>query len=254
MNKIVEVSNVIKEYGEIGSTFRALKEVSLNINKGEFVGIMGSSGSGKTTLLNIMSTIDKATLGEVLIDGKRIDDYKDEDLAKFRRDTIGFVFQAFNLLDNMTIRDNIALPLALNNVKHKIILKKIDELTELLGISNQLDKYPYELSGGQKQRVAICRALITSPKVIFADEPTGALDSKSSSEVLECFKNINKTIGTTIIMVTHDANAASYCNRVMFLKDGKLHGRLDSSGDKKELFKKVLNMLAVMGGSENELL
>lgn len=123
MNKIVEVSNVIKEYGEIGSTFRALKEVSLNINKGEFVGIMGPSGSGKTTLLNIMSTIDKATLGEVLIDGKRIDDYKDEDLAKFRRDTIGFVFQAFNLLDNMTIRDNIALPLALNNVKHKIILK-----------------------------------------------------------------------------------------------------------------------------------
>ncbi len=251
---MVEVSNVIKEYGEIGSTFRALKEVSLHIYKGEFVGIMGPSGSGKTTLLHIMSTIDKATYGKVLIDGKKINTFKDDELARFRRDSIGFVFQAFNLLDNMTIRDNIALPLTLNNVKLPIIIKKIDELTKLLGISNQLDKYPYELSGGQKQRAAISRALITSPKVIFADEPTGALDSKASSEVLECFKNINKKLGTTIIMVTHDANAASYCDRIMFLKDGKIHGRLDSDGDKKELFKKVLNMLAVMGGSENELL
>ncbi|MGP7816470.1 ABC transporter ATP-binding protein [Niallia sp. 01092] len=254
MKKMVEVSNVIKEYGEIGSTFRALKEVSLHIYKGEFVGIMGPSGSGKTTLLHIMSTIDKATYGKVLIDGKKINTFKDDELARFRRDSIGFVFQAFNLLDNMTIRDNIALPLTLNNVKLPIIIKKIDELTKLLGISNQLDKYPYELSGGQKQRAAISRALITSPKVIFADEPTGALDSKASSEVLECFKNINKKLGTTIIMVTHDANAASYCDRIMFLKDGKIHGRLDSDGDKKELFKKVLNMLAVMGGSENELL
>lgn len=254
MKKMVEVSNVIKEYGEIGSTFRALKEVSLHIYKGEFVGIMGPSGSGKTTLLHIMSTIDKATYGKVLIDGKTINTFKDDELARFRRDSIGFVFQAFNLLDNMTIRDNIALPLTLNNVKLPIIIEKIDELTKLLGISNQLDKYPYELSGGQKQRAAISRALITSPKVIFADEPTGALDSKASSEVLECFKNINKKLGTTIIMVTHDANAASYCDRIMFLKDGKIHGRLDSDGNKKELFKKVLNMLAVMGGSENELL
>lgn len=257
MNKMVEVSNVTKEYGEIGSSFsafRALKEVNLAINQGEFVGIMGPSGSGKTTLLNIMSTIDKATKGKVLIDGQNINNLKDHELARFRRETIGFVFQAFNLLDNMSIRDNIALPLTLNNIKHQVILEKIEEFTRLLGIANQLDKYPYELSGGQKQRVAICRALVTSPKVIFADEPTGALDSRSSSEVLECFKNINTTIGTTIIMVTHDASAASYCDRIMFLKDGKLHGRLDSNGDKKELFKKVLNMLAVMGGTEDELL
>lgn len=254
MNKMVEVSNVTKEYGEIGSAFRALKEVNLTINQGEFVGIMGPSGSGKTTLLNIMSTIDKATKGKVFIDGQNINNLKDHELARFRRETIGFVFQAFNLLDNMSIRDNIALPLTLNNIKHQVILEKIEEFTRLLGIANQLDKYPYELSGGQKQRVAICRALVTSPKVIFADEPTGALDSRSSSEVLECFKNINTTIGTTIIMVTHDASAASYCDRIMFLKDGKLHGRLDSNGNKKELFKKVLNMLAVMGGTEDELL
>ncbi|KPV60905.1 bacitracin ABC transporter ATP-binding protein [Paenibacillus sp. A3] len=252
--KIVEVSDVTKEYGEKASTFLALKEVSLDFDEGEFVGIMGPSGSGKTTLLNIMSTIDRPSSGRIFIDGYDITTIKDKELAKFRRDTIGFVFQAFNLLDNMTIRDNIALPLTLNNVKLEIILSKIDELTQLLGISEQLDKYPYELSGGQKQRAAICRALITSPKVIFADEPTGALDSKSSSEVLECFKSVNKKLDTTIIMVTHDAVAASYCDRVMFLKDGRIHGRLDSDGNKQELFKKVLNMLAVMGGTSHEFL
>ncbi|CAM3708614.1 ABC transporter ATP-binding protein [Mesobacillus zeae] len=254
MKKMVEVSNVMKEYGEVGSSFRALKDVSLDIYKGEFVGIMGPSGSGKTTLLNIMSTIDKASSGRILIDSEPVNNLKDNELARFRRDAVGFIFQDFNLLDNMTTRDNIALPLTLNNIKHQIILDKIDELTKLLGISHQVDKYPYELSGGQKQRAAICRALITSPKVIFADEPTGALDSKSSSEVLECLKNINKTMGTTIIMVTHDANAASYCDRIMFLRDGKIHGRLDSDGNKKELYRKVLNMLAIMGGTENELL
>lgn len=252
--KIVEVSDVTKEYGEKTSTFMALKGVSLDFDEGEFVGIMGPSGSGKTTLLNIMSTIDRPSSGRISIDRYDITAIKDKELAKFRRDTIGFVFQAFNLLDNMTIRDNIALPLTLNNVKLDIILSKIDELTQMLGISEQLDKYPYELSGGQKQRAAICRALITSPKVIFADEPTGALDSKSSSEVLECFKSVNKKLDTTIIMVTHDAVAASYCDRVMFLKDGRIHGRLDSDGNKQELFKKVLNMLAVMGGTSHEFL
>lgn len=249
MKKMVETLNVIKEYGEASRSFRALKEINLDIYEGEFVAIMGPSGSGKTTMLNIMSTIDKVTSGKVLIDGKDITIIKENEIANFRRDVIGFVFQDFNLLDNMTIRDNIALPLTLNNVKVNVILQKIDELTKLLGIIDQLDKYPYELSGGQKQRATICRALITSPKVIFADEPTGALDSKSSSEVLECFKNINKKLGTTIIMVTHDAAAASYCDRIMFLKDGKLNGRLDSDGNKNELFKKILNMLAVMEGN-----
>ncbi|GAA0422390.1 MAG: ABC transporter ATP-binding protein [Bacillota bacterium] len=254
MKKIVELSNVIKEYGKSSNSFRALKEVSFDINEGEFVGIMGPSGSGKTTLLNIMSTIDKPTYGKVLLDGKDLNEFKGENLAGFRRDNIGFVFQSFNLLDNMTVRDNIALPLTLNNVRHEIILQKIDTFTKLLGISDQMDKYPVELSGGQKQRVAICRALITDPKVIFADEPTGALDSKYSSDVLECFKNVNSRLGITIIMVTHDSNAASYCDRVMFLKDGKMHGRLDSNGNKQEMFTKVLDMLAILGGSDNELL
>ncbi|WP_066501002.1 ABC transporter ATP-binding protein [Abyssisolibacter fermentans] len=254
MKKIVEAINVTKEYGEMKSVYKALKEVNLDIYEGEFVGIMGPSGSGKTTMLNIMSTIDKATFGKVIIDGIDITTIKRNELANFRRDVVGFVFQEFNLLDNMTIRDNIALPLALNNVKVSIITKKIDEYAKLLGIINQLDKYPYELSGGQKQRAVICRALISSPKVIFADEPTGALDSRLSSEVLECFKNINETLNTTIIMVTHEAVAASYCNRVMFLKDGKINGRLDSSGNKKQLFKKIIKMLAVMGGSDDELL
>ena len=254
MKKIVEVFSVIKQYGKIGASFRALKEVSLEIDEGEFVGIMGPSGSGKTTLLHIMSTIDKATSGKILIDGRDITKIKENEIARFRRDFIGFVFQDFNLLDNMTIQDNIVLPLTLNNIKVNVIIKRMEELTKLLGIEDQLDKYPYELSGGQKQRAAICRALITSPKVIFADEPTGALDSKSSSEVLECFKNINKKLQTTIIMVTHDAKAASYCNRVLFLKDGKIDGSLHSNGNKNELFKKILNMLALMGGAQDELL
>lgn len=254
MRKIIEASNIIKVYGETGGTFRALKEISLEINEGEFIGIMGPSGSGKTTLLNIMSTVDKATSGKILIDGINISTIKENRLARFRRDTIGFVFQDFNLLDNMTIRDNIALPLTLNNIKANTILREVDELTNLLGIAEQLDKYPYELSGGQKQRTAICRALITSPKVVFADEPTGALDSRSSSEVLKCFKNVNRKLGTTIVIVTHDAIAASYCDRIMFLKDGKITGRLDSNGDKKEFYKNILNMLALMGGNADELL
>ncbi len=254
MRTIIEASNIIKVYGETVGTFRALKEVSLEINEGEFIGIMGPSGSGKTTLLNIMSTVDKATSGKILIDGINISTIKENRLARFRRDTIGFVFQDFNLLDNMTIRDNIALPLTLNNIKANTILREVDELTNLLGIAEQLDKYPYELSGGQKQRTAICRALITSPKVVFADEPTGALDSRSSSEVLKCFKNVNRKLGTTIVIVTHDAIAASYCDRIMFLKDGKITGRLDSNGDKKEFYKNILNMLALLGGNADELL
>lgn len=254
MKKIAEVSNLIKDYGLLTNKHRILKEIDLEINEGEFFSIMGSSGSGKTTFLNIMSTIDKATSGKVIIDGKDVNSLKEDELARFRRDVIGFVFQDFNLLDSMTVRDNIALPLTLNSEKIEIILERINKLTKLLGIEKHLDKYPYQLSGGQKQRAAICRALITSPKVIFADEPTGALDSKSSVEVLECFANINKSYNTTIIMVTHDARAASYADRVMFLKDGSINGELYSSGNKGEMFKKILNMIAVMGGESDELI
>lgn len=254
MGKIVEISKLIKDYGKLSNKHKVLKEIDLDIDEGQFISIMGPSGSGKTTFLNIMSTIDKATSGKVIIDGKDVNSLKEEELARFRRDVIGFVFQDFNLLDSMTIRDNIALPLTLNSERIEIILKRIDKLTKLLGIEKHLDKYPYQLSGGQKQRAAICRALIASPKVIFADEPTGALDSKASAEVLECFANINKAYNTTIIMVTHDARAASYADRVMFLKDGRISGEIDSSGNRSELFKKILNMIAVMGGENDEFL
>ncbi|NFF66474.1 ABC transporter ATP-binding protein [Clostridium sporogenes] len=254
MKKIVEISKLIKDYGRLTNQYKVLKGIDLEINEGEFISIMGPSGSGKTTLLNIMSTIDKATSGMVIIDSKDVNSLREDELARFRRDVIGFVFQDFNLLDSMTIRDNIALPLTLNSEKTEIILERINKLTKLLGIEKHLDKYPYQLSGGQKQRAAICRALITSPKVIFADEPTGALDSKSSVEVLECFANINKSYNTTIVMVTHDARAASYADRIMFLKDGSISGELYSSGNKSEMFKKILNMIAVMRGERNELI
>ncbi|EPY6466980.1 ABC transporter ATP-binding protein [Clostridium sporogenes] len=254
MKKIVEISKLIKDYGRLTNQYKVLKGIDLEINEGEFISIMGPSGSGKTTLLNIMSTIDKATSGMVIIDSKDVNSLREDELARFRRDVIGFVFQDFNLLDSMTIRDNIALPLTLNSEKTEIILERINKLTKLLGIEKHLDKYPYQLSGGQKQRAAICRALITSPKVIFADEPTGALDSKSSVEVLECFANINKSYNTTIVMVTHDARAASYADRIMFLKDGSISGELYSNGNKSEMFKKILNMIAVMGGESNELI
>jgi putative ABC transport system ATP-binding protein len=254
MSEMIQVRGLTKQYGNKGAVCKALQEVELDISEGEFVAIMGPSGSGKTTLLNIMSTIDKPTMGQVLIAGNALEKLKENEVAKFRRDTIGFVFQDFNLLDNMTIRDNIALPLTLNNIKAEIILKKMDELTYLFGIETQLDKYPYQLSGGQKQRAAVCRALITKPKILFADEPTGALDSKAAAQLLECFKNVKKEYGITVVMVTHDVSAASYCDRVVFLKDGRINGKLETNGDSRNLFKKILNMVAVLGGDNHERL
>ncbi|MCX7773292.1 MAG: ABC transporter ATP-binding protein [Clostridia bacterium] len=245
---IIKTQDLKKEYGSKGVKYQALTGIDLEVNKGEFLAIMGPSGSGKTTLLNILSTIDKPTSGKVSFNGMDLFSIKNEELAKFRRDRIGFVFQDFNLLDNMTVMDNIALPLALNKANHKDITAKVHELAGFFGIEQQLTKYPYQLSGGQKQRVAAARALIMNPSVIFADEPTGALDSKASAELLECFKRLNTNFGTTIIMVTHDAFAASYCGRIMFLKDGAIHARLDSSGSRKDLFHKILDMLGAMGG------
>lgn len=253
MKKIIEVSGLTKNYGRLANKNEVLKKIDLGINEGEFISIMGPSGSGKTTFLNIMSTIDKGTSGKVIIDGKDISTLKEDDLARFRAKTIGFIFQDFNLLDTMTIRDNIALPMTLNDENIEVIVKRIHDITRLLGIEKYLDKYPYEISGGQKQRAAISRAVIAAPKVIFADEPTGALDSKSSAEVLDCFTNINKTSNTTIVMVTHDSRAASYANRVIFLKDGIISGEINSSGVRSDMFKKVINMTAIMGGERNEL-
>lgn len=252
MDTMIQVKSLIKHYGNKGAVCKALHGVEFNIGTGEFVAIMGPSGSGKTTLLNMMSTIDQPTHGEVFIDGKSVQTLTDKEVALFRRDMIGFVFQDFNLLDNMTIRDNIALPLTLNNGKVDVILQKVNELTHLFGIENQLDKYSYQLSGGQKQRAAVCRALVNQPKILFADEPTGALDSKSAVELLECFKNAKKQYKTTVVMVTHDASAASYCDRVLFLRDGMISGKLKTNGNTKEFFKRILNMVAVLGGDSNE--
>ncbi len=254
MASMIEVKDLTKIFGQRGAACRALHEVSFEIDMGAFVAVMGPSGSGKTTLLNIISSIDKPTKGRVIIGGREISTLKEKELALFRRDMIGFVFQEFNLLDNMTIRDNIALPLTLNNKKTEEILRKVRELTVLFGIDDQLDKYPYQLSGGQKQRAAVCRALVNDPKILFADEPTGALDSKAASELLACFQNITNKYATTVVMVTHDASAASYCDRVLFLKDGMISSKLETNGNAKEFFKKILNMIALLGGERNERL
>lgn len=252
MNTMIEVRNLTKKYGNKDAVFTALNNVELDIYKGEFVAVMGPSGSGKTTLLNLMSTIDIASRGTIKINNNLMGNFKEKELAVFRRETIGFVFQEFNLLDNMRVQDNIALPLTLSNVNSDLILEKVNELTLLFGIKDHLEKYPYQLSGGQKQRAAVCRALINNPKIIFADEPTGALDSKAASELLECFRSTKKLYGTTVVMVTHDALAASYCDRVLFLKDGIISGKLETDGNSSEFFKKILNMVAMLGGNSNE--
>ena len=215
---------------------------------------MGPSGAGKTTLLNILSTVDKPTSGGVYYDNKDIGKMNNKDLSKFRRDNIGFIFQDYNLLDSMSVEDNIALPLVIGNEKQSKIKEEVLRLAKFFGIESHLKKYPYELSGGQKQRAAAARALITSPKIIFADEPTGALDSKSSSELLNCLKDMNEKFNVTVIMVTHDPFSASYSKKVIFIKDGKLNARIDSSGNRKEFYNNIMNLLTSMGGEVNELL
>lgn len=253
MSIIIETKDLKKVYGLRGMSSTVLDGINLEIEEGEFLGIMGPSGAGKTTLLNIMSTIDTPTSGKYYFQGKDMSKVKGKELALFRKNKIGFIFQDFNLLDTMTIQDNIALPLALSKVNHREIIEKIEKISEFLGIKDHLNKYPYQLSGGQKQRAAAARALMTSPSVIFADEPTGALDSKSSAELLQCLSNMNKKFNTTIIMVTHDAFASSYCRRIMFIKDGKIHAKLDKNKSRKEFFKRIMDMVTSMGGEADEL-
>jgi putative ABC transport system ATP-binding protein len=253
-NIIMETRDLKKIYGSKGASFVALDGVDLKIEKGDFLGIMGPSGAGKTTLLNLISTIDKPTSGKIIFEGTDLSNIKDRDLSRLRRNSIGFIFQDFNLLDNMTIEDNIALPLALEKKNYKNILSKVHNISEFFGIRDHLKKYPYQLSGGQKQRTAAARALITSPSVIFADEPTGALDSKSSAELLQSMIKMNEEYKTTIMMVTHDAFAASYCKRILFLKDGKIHAKLDKNESRKEFFNRILDLLGSLGGGNHELL
>lgn len=254
MDLVLETKNLKKEYGSKGMVFTAVDNIDLNVYKGEFLGIMGPSGAGKTTLLNMLSTIDRPTSGEIYYEGKNIGHMKNRELSIFRRNNVGFIFQDFNLLDSMSVEDNIALPLALSKVDSKEIKDKVKRLSKFFGLDDQLRKYPYQLSGGQKQRVAAARALITSPSVVFADEPTGALDSKSSSELLQCFSRMNQEFNTTVIMVTHDAFAASYCKRILVIKDGKIYAKLDKDETRKEFFKRILDLLASMGGGVDELI
>ncbi|AZV56425.1 ABC transporter ATP-binding protein [Clostridium sp. AWRP] len=254
MSIVIETKDLGKIYGSKAVAFTALHGINLKVEEGEFLGIMGPSGAGKTTLLNLLSTIDVPTTGNIIFNGKDITKLKNKELSLFRRDKIGFIFQDFNLLDTMTVEDNIALPLALSKVNHKEIQNKVKQLSEFFGIDRHLKNYPYELSGGQKQRTAAARALITEPSVIFADEPTGALDSKSSAELLQCLSSMNEKFNKTVIMVTHDVFAASYCKRILFIKDGKIHARIDKNESRKEFFQRIIEMLAALGGAVNELL
>lgn len=248
MNKIVEIKNLIKNYGTGGFLTTVLKGVNMEICQNDFIAVMGPSGSGKTTLLNILSTIDAPTQGSVFLDGKDITRVSNKELSKIRRDKIGFIFQDYNLLDTMTLQDNIALPLSLNGVPGKTCIEKTEELAGMFGLKGHLRKYPYQLSGGQKQRGAACRALITDPEIIFADEPTGALDSRSSKDLLECLRTVNESGRATILMVTHDAFSASYAKDVYILSDGQIQCRLSRGESRKEFYDRIIDMQASMGG------
>lgn len=245
---ILEVHNVKKIYTQrLGSVrVTALSNVSFTAEKGEYIAIMGESGSGKTTLLNILAALDKPTSGSVLLDGTDIASIKEKNIAKFRRDNLGFVFQEFNLLDNFTVRDNVLLPLVLMGLPQDEMFKRLAPTAKKLGITELLDKYPYEISGGQKQRTAAARAMITEPKILLADEPTGALDSKSSDELLSLFADFNRQ-GQTILMVTHSVKAASRANRVLFIKDGEIYHQLYRGISSDEaMYKKISDTLTVI--------
>lgn len=234
---ILEVSGLKKIYTTRlgGSRVEALKNVNFSVEKGEYVAIMGESGSGKTTLLNILAALDKPSGGSIMLDGMNLNDIKESSVSAFRRDNLGFVFQEFNLLDTFTIEDNIYLPLVLSNKAYKQMRAQLEPIAQRLDITDILKKYPYEVSGGQKQRAAVARAIITSPKLILADEPTGALDSKATDELLRLFREINQS-GQTILMVTHSVRAASVSGRVLFIKDGEVFHQLYRGQDDDERF------------------
>lgn len=246
-NTVLEIKNLVKDYGTKGFKTNVLKGLNLKVNKNDFIAIMGPSGSGKTTLLNILSTIDKPTQGSIILDGKDLTKLKNKELSNIRKDKIGFIFQDYNLLDTMTLQDNIALPLSLNGVSSKRCIEKTNQLAMMFGLKEHLQKYPYQLSGGQKQRGATCRALIANPEIIFADEPTGALDSKSSHDLLECLKLVNENGQATILMVTHDAFSASYAKEVYILSDGAIKCKLAKGQSRKEFYDRIIDMQASMG-------
>lgn len=248
--EIIKIDNVVKVYNAYkdAKEAMALDGININIKDGDFVGIMGPSGSGKTTLLNMLSGVDKPTSGEIIIKDQSINDMGKDELALFRRKNIGYIFQDFNLLDSLTLKENIALPLILDKLNPNDVENRVKELMKLFDIYDLANKYSYNVSGGQKQKVAVVRALVNNPSVIFADEPTGNLDSKSTSNIMDAISNINKEIKSTVLMVTHDPFAASFCNRIVFIKDGKVKMEIASSGNRKDFFDRILEVQSVIGG------
>lgn len=251
---ILEANKITKVYGEAsgeGAT-TALRGVSLSMNKGDFIAIMGPSGSGKTTLLNVLSGIDRPTSGEVMLAGHFISEMSGDDLALYRRRQLGFVFQEFNLLDSLTVKENIMLPMVLEHKSAGAMEEKVQKLARLFDIEDILHKYPYHISGGQQQRTAVSRALVNEPSILFADEPTGNLDSKSAAAIMECFEKIVRDLSTTILLVTHDVFAASYCQKVVFIKDGLIHSHIVKKGTRKEFLNQIMDNLAVLGGRTHD--
>lgn len=249
MKNILSVEKIEKYYGNKGNITKAIDNISFGVDQGEFVGIMGPSGSGKTTLLNCISTIDTVTTGSIIINNHDITALKRKAMEEFRRDELGFIFQDFNLLDTLTAYENIALALTIQNRDATEIDQQIKKVAEKLEISEVLSKYPFQMSGGQKQRVASARALVTEPSLILADEPTGALDSKSARLLLDSFAKLNKELQTTILMVTHDAFTASYAHRILFIKDGRIFNELIRGDDtRKEFFNKIIEVVTLLGG------
>jgi len=250
---ILKVSNLEKIYkGKIA--FKALENINMEVSKGEFVAIMGPSGSGKSTFLNTISTIDKPTSGSVLIAGKNPYEMNSKQLSTFRRKELGFVFQQFNLINTLTVGENIILPLTLDKADIKTMKTKLEEISELLGISHLLHKRTYEISGGQAQRVAIARAVINEPSILLADEPTGNLDSKSAKDVMKLFKKLNESMNVTIIMVTHDPNIASYSDKTYIIKDGNIYQEIINRNDDKNYKREILNTMSLLGGDEIDII
>ena len=254
MNEVLKIDNIEKYYGNKGNIVKAVDGISFNVKKGEFVGVMGPSGSGKTTLLNLIATIDDVSSGNIYLDGKDLTEINQKKIAKFRRENLGFIFQDFNLLDTLTIHENIALALTINKTKKSEIDNKVINIAKELGIEELLSKYPYEVSGGQKQRTACARALVTNPKLILADEPTGSLDSKAAQMLIEMISNLNRNLEATILMVTHDAFTASYAHRILFIKDGKIFTEVVRGNDsRKEFFNRIMEVITLIGGDDNNV-
>ncbi|WNX83830.1 ABC transporter ATP-binding protein [Agathobaculum sp. NTUH-O15-33] len=252
---MLHVQNIEKYYGSKNNVTKALDRISFDVTDGEFIAIMGASGSGKTTLLNCISTIDTVSAGSILLDGEDIADLPQSELARFRRERLGFVFQDFNLLDTLTLEENIGLALTINHVDGRTVQKQVMNVAQKLGIEDVLGKFPYQVSGGQKQRAACARAMVAGQSLILADEPTGALDSKASKNLLEIMSRMNRDMGATILMVTHDTYSASYASRVLFLKDGRLFNELiRADRTRTVLYHEILDVLALLGGDVSDVI